>query len=621
MKKIAIFIDLLLKTKIRKIVFYKNFVKSIENLMLKKISLKFIYLFIFTAFLSAMLSFSGCSSSKKMTLAEIGNEKITLYDFEKQYLKSVGSIDSARIKTTEEKKEFLNLLIKFRLKVKDGREKGFTEIPEIKNEISDFKKKYIPEFLIDKEVVDPALKKTYDRKKYDMRTMYILINMPSTPTPEDSIKAYTKCDSIYKELKDGVDFYDVAKKYTEDQGFSVNKGDTYYITAGMVPIEFEDAIFDIKVGEYTKTPIKINNTIFIAKLTDKKKRSAGIRLSHIMLQDKRDSLNQVLDSMDTFNRIKDLKGKVNKDNFSDMAKEFSDDPGSKTKGGDIGLIDNRRRLPQDIDSLVFTLKVGQISEPVKSQFGWHLFLVTEEKEYESFEKQREQLKTDYKKSMMYKPARTKYVEKALADFNFNIEAPALTFLQGKLDSTKTFSQFNFDSIFTKQDREMLIAKYKGGELKLEDMIQYLNTNKDWAGNAALPSAIKKVIEGVAETPILNIIAEKQKIEKDEEFTELLSEYENGLISFRIDQDELFSKIKITNEEMQNYYDNNKQNYMVTDSTGSHYKPFEDVKAEISNTLQQQRFKQMESNYIEDLKKKYPVKIYDDVLEKAFKTKS
>jgi hypothetical protein len=153
------------------------------------------------------------------------------------------------------------------------------------------------------------------------------------------------------------------------------------------------------------------------------------------------------------------------------------------------------------------------------------------------------------------------------------------------------------------------------------MIQYLNTNKDWAGNAALPSAIKKVIEGVAETPILNIIAEKQKIEKDEEFTELLSEYENGLISFRIDQDELFSKIKITNEEMQNYYDNNKQNYMVTDSTGSHYKPFEDVKAEISNTLQQQRFKQMESNYIEDLKKKYPVKIYDDVLEKAFKTKS
>jgi hypothetical protein len=167
---------------------------------------------------------------------------------------------------------------------------------------------------------------------------------------------------------------------------------------------------------------------------------------------------------------------------------------------------------------------------------------------------------------------------------------------------------------------MVVAKYKDGELKLEDMVQYLNSNKDYSGNMATASSLKKVIEGTAETPILNIVASKKNIEKDDEFNELLSEYENGLISFRIDQDELFSKIKITNEEMQSYYDANKQNYQETDSTGTHYKPFDDVKAEISNTLQQQRFKEMENNYIEELKKKYPVKIYDDVLEKAFKTK-
>ncbi len=564
------------------------------------------------------LVLSGCSSSKKMVVAEIGNEKITLYDFEKQYLKTVGNVDSAKNKSMDEKKEFLNLLIKFRLKVKDGKDRGFSEIPEIKNEITEFKKKYIPEFLIDKEVVEPYIKSAYERKKYELRTSYILINIPGQGTPDDSIKAYLKCDSVYKALKDGKDFLEIARQFTEDPGFASNKGDTYYITSGMVPIEFEDAIYDLKVGDYTKQPVKINNTLFIAKLTDKKKRSAGIKLSHIMLQDKRDSLNKITDTLDAFNRIKDIKSKINKDNFAELAQTYSEDPGSKTRGGDLGLIDNRRRLPQDIDSLVFSLKVGQVSEPVKSQFGWHLFLVTEEKEFESYDKQKEQLKSEFKRGATYKSARTKYVDKIRSDYEFKLNPQGLAFLQTKFDTTKAFSQYNMDSLFSAQDRTTLLATFNGGDIKVEDMITYLNTNKDWAGTAPNASGIKNVVEGTAEAPILNLAAAKANVEKDDEFNELLSEYENGLISFRIDQDELFSKIKITNEEMAAYFEQNKQNYTVTDSTGTHPKNFEDVKAEISNKLQQDRFKDMENKYVEDLKKKYPVKINEDVLAKAFK---
>lgn len=600
---------------ISKIVVYNNFVKSIDNLMLHRKLNVLIVLFVLSGI---TLILSGCSSTKKMTVAEVGNEKITLYDFEKQYLKTVGNVDSARNKSMDERKEFLNLLIKFRLKVKDGKDRGFSEIPEIKNEISDFKKKYIPEFLIDKEVVEPNIKTAFERKKYELRTSYIMINIPATGNPDDSVKAYLKSDSVYRALKEGKDFMEVARQYTEDPGFANNRGDTYFITAGMVPIEFEDAIYDLKVGDYTKQPVKINNTLFIAKLTDKKKRSAGIKLSHIMLQDKRDSLNMVIDSLDAFNRLKDIKSKINKDNFAEMAQNYSEDPGSKSRGGDLGLIDNRRRLPQDIDSLVFSMKVGQVSEPVKSQFGWHLFLVTEEKEFEPFEKQKETLKSEFKRSPTYKTARTKFLDKIRTDYDFKTDPQGISFLQSKFDTTKAFSQFNMDSLFSAQEKTTLLATFKGGDIKVEDMVNYLNTNKDWSGTAPNASGIKNVVEGTAEASMLILAAEKAKVEKDEEFIELLTEYENGLISFRIDQDELFSKIKITNEEMQTYYDQNTQNFMTTDSTGTHPKNFDDVKAEISNKLQQDRFKDMESKYVDELKKKYPVKINEDVLGKAFK---
>jgi peptidyl-prolyl cis-trans isomerase SurA len=566
---------------------------------------------------TVIINFIGCSNPKKMTVAEIGDEKITLFDFEKQYLKTVGSVDSAKVKTMEEKKEFLNLLIKFHLKVKDGKEKGYLEVPDIKTEITDFKKKYIPEYLVDKKVVESAIKNTYERKRYDMRTSFIMVNMQLN-NPEDSIRAYKKIDSIYAELKSGKDFLEVAAKFTEDQGFNTNKGDTYYLTAGMIPPEYENAIYDLKVGDYSKEPVKISTALYIPKLTDKVKRSAGIRVSHIMIQDKRDSLNQLLDTLASFEKIKEIKSKVNKDNFSQMAMELSDDPGSKQKGGDIGLIDNRRRLPQDIDSAVFSLKVGEISEPIKSQFGWHIFTVTEIKDFESFEKQREQLKGEYKKGILYKPARMNYIAEILKQYDFKADSASVLFVKSKLtDSTLTIGQYNFDSLFAGEENQKVMATYSKGVIKLDDVVQYLSINKDLAGNAPLYSTIIKIFEGAAENPILNLEADKAGIEKDEEFSELLSEYENGLVSFRIDQEELFSKIKISNDDMLNYYESNKNNYSITDSTGTHPKIFEEVKAEISNNLQQLKFKEMEANYIEELKKKYTVKINEDVLAKSF----
>ncbi len=70
--------------------------------------------------------------------------------------------------------------------------------------------------------------------------------------------------------------------------------------------------------------------------------------------------------------------------------------------------------------------------------------------------------------------------------------------------------------------------------------------------------------------------------------------------------------------MQKYYDANIQKYSYTDSGKVKEKPFEDVKSEISNTLQQEKFKEMEKEYVDNLKKKYPVKVNETILIEAFK---
>jgi len=558
----------------------------------------------------------ACSSKKKVVLAEIGDEKLYLHDFEKEYMKTINNIDTARNKSMEEKRDFLNLLIKFRLKVKDARDRGLLESPEIQQDLREYKKNFISTFLIDKEVVEPNIKILYERKKFEIRASHILVNLSQTPSLEDSLKAYQKAEDILKRLENEP-FENVAMSMSDDKTAQQNGGDLYYFTGGMTVTEFEDAVYNLNIGEITKEPVRTMFGLHIVKLTDKKKRNDGIRASHILIQDKKDSLGNIIDSMATYNRAKEILDRIkNGEDFGALAKELSEDPGSKDKGGDLGFFD-RRRMVQSFDSAAFSLEVGEVSDIVRTPFGFHIIKLTEIKEYAPFDDQVETLKSEFKRGNMFKTAYADYLAKAREDYNFMIDPSGLKFLISKFDSTNTLSAAKLDSIFTGEDMKIVLATYKDGQVTVEDMVQYLNTNREFASNAPNTRTIVRIIEGAVDMPLLSMIAIEEDIEDDEDYIKLLTDYENGLLTFKIDQEELWSKIKITDEEMKKYYDEHQAEFTIKESGEDKVSPFENVKSSISSTLQQEKFKEMEQAYVDRLKQKYPVVIHDEVLAQAF----
>ncbi len=78
-------------------------------------------------------------------------------------------------------------------------------------------------------------------------------------------------------------------------------------------------------------------------------------------------------------KIQDLKKRAEKEDFSALATKYSDDSGSKVKGGDLGFFGKGRMVPE-FEKAAFEGKIGAISEPVKSPFGYHLIKVLEKKE-------------------------------------------------------------------------------------------------------------------------------------------------------------------------------------------------------------------------------------------------
>jgi peptidyl-prolyl cis-trans isomerase SurA len=575
------------------------------------------YVFLlFSAFLAVFTA--NCNRASK-TLVDIGNDKITLGEFEKQYLKTVGNLDSAKLKTPEERKQFLNLYINFRLKVKDARERGLLNNADIQKDVNEYRMNFTPTFLIDKEIVDQKVSDLYEKRKDEVRASHILIELPENASPQDSIAAYAKADSVIQRLKNGEDFGEVALLYSADRTVKMNRGDLYYFTAGMTVPEFEAAVYDLSKGEYTKKPVRTMFGLHIIKLTDRQPRIESVKISHILIQDKRDSTGALVDSLATYQRALECYNKAKSgEGFEALVQQYSDDGGSKPQNGDLGNVD-RRRLAQPIDSAAFLMSVGDVAGPIRSPYGWHVIKKFGEKKVGSFEKEKDNIKNEYKKTKAYKDDYAKYVETLKGKFGYKILPEGLSFFKSKIDTLKTVADYNFDSLFTPQDKEIVLASYDGGQVKIMDIIKLLIVNRDFARMQLTEQTITGMINSSAENPILNRKAKDMNFDKDDEFMANITDYENGLLVFRIDQDELWSKVKVSETDISSFYEANKSKYTKTDSTGATVnKTLEEVRAEISNDLQQQKYKDSEKAYLDALRQKYPVTIHEDVLSEAFK---
>ncbi len=208
----------------------------------------------------------------------------------------------------------------------------------------------------------------------EYRLGHILIQLPSQASRKQLKDAQNKADSLVKKLRKGADFAQSAVANSEGRN-ALKGGDLGWRKEAELPSLFAQVVPDLKKGDVSE-PIRSASGFHIIKINDKRggatKMVTQTRARHILISE-----NEIRSNKQSKELINKIYKRLKKgEDFAKLAKEFSDDPGSKVSGGDLNWVSDGQMVPA-FEKTMKASKKDQISKPFKSRFGWHVLQVTD----------------------------------------------------------------------------------------------------------------------------------------------------------------------------------------------------------------------------------------------------
>ena len=205
---------------------------------------------------------------------------------------------------------------------------------------------------------------------------HILIRVPEDVSPEKLEKLKNKAEEASKQIQSGKNFTQVSSAFSETPN-ALEGGSLGWKKASDLPTLFVDALKKIEVGLLTPI-LRSPNGFHILKLINKKGSSPPLvieqtHVRHILIK-----LSEITSENEGRQKLMGIKERLeNGIKFEDMAKQYSEDP-SATNGGDLGWINPGDTVPE-FEKTMKQLNINQISDPIKTPFGWHLIQVLEKR--------------------------------------------------------------------------------------------------------------------------------------------------------------------------------------------------------------------------------------------------
>ena len=518
------------------------------------------------------LAVLGCSSivfaqKKSKVLVTIDGEKTTVADFKRIYEKNLDAIDNEEAKDVQKN---LDLFINYKLKVKEAYDIKLDTLASYVKEMETYRDQLSAPYMQDSSYINKLVKDAYFRTKNEVKAKHILIKTPENASPKDTLDAYEKIIKIRNRIIKGEDFEAVAVETSDDpstrddarSGRPGNKGNLGYFSAFRMVYPFEDAAYTTKVGEISE-PFRTRFGYHILKVDSLRASKGEVEVAHILIDDTSIKGEEIANEV--------YKKLQNDEQFPALARQYSSDVGTKSKGGKLRPFGSGVMVSSFEDAAFGLQKEGEYSKPFKTRFGWHIVQLIKKLPIASFPDLEGELKSKVRSGDRAQLSQKAVVNKLKKKYTIkeNEEAKAI------------FEMANIKSI-SKDSLQSIILSINDKNFTQEQFVDFLKSKRD--------ISVFQVFEDFKDSEILTYY--KDNLEKLEpEFAYTLQEYKDGLLLFELMQQKIWEKSFKDTLGLKNFFEANLSNYEP--------KELDKIKGEVMNDYQNY----LEKNWIADLRRK------------------
>ena len=444
-------------------------------------------------FLSIIL-FAGAVmgfAQEDKVLMTINGDSVMLSEF--MYIYEKNNQESSLEKKSMQ--EYLDLFINFKLKVTEAIAQGVDTTEAFKKELAGYRAQATPKYLQDQEAIDSLVVMSYNRKANVRRAAHIAIQCPADADSATVAAATAKIELARERVTTGVEkkvkkgrkwitvrepeaFADVAREMTEDPAGKENGGELGWIEVFRFVYPFEDAVYTTPVGEVThifRSPYG-----FHIALVEEERAYEEVHAAHIMKMMPRGNEATAMDAKVKIDSL--YQAVLAGEDFAQVAMAHSDDKGSAMRGGDLGWF-GRGMMVQPFENITFGMEEGAICEPFPTRFGWHFVKLYEKRGIQPLDSIRQQILNQVKRDVRFAEAEKSFIQKTRAEYNLPAEMTDA--------EVKAYADAHLEEKY--EDLRNLVREYHDGILLFDVSLREVwdKANKDTEGLAAYFKANKK----------------------------------------------------------------------------------------------------------------------------------
>ena len=498
------------------------------------------------------VSVSAVAQKKSNVLLTINDKPVYANEFKRVYKKNLDLVKDERQKTVE---GYLELFIDYNLKIAEAYEMDLHKRESYIQEFSRYEEQLSRNYIYDSTVVDEMVIEAYQRGLEEIEARHILISADYNSTPQDTLNAYYKIKEIREKALAGEDFEALARQYSTEPGASDRAGYLGYFTAFSMVYPFETAAYNTKVGEISEI-VRTQFGYHILKVLNRREKGAEISVSHILISDKNDNAR----TFDPAERIHDIKQLLEQgEDFAKLAEQYSDDKNSGVRGGRLNKFSRGRLRSMIFEDKAFELKeIGQISEPFKSEFGWHIVKLDEIHDKPTFEELKPDLEKRVKDGDRSKKVTSAISNKIKEKYGFTKGEPYADYFVEYLPVEVYTRQFRYDSVAPIADKTLFTIGEK--RYSFEDFARFIESRQKLFVNYRSNYAIVMAAYDQFEEHSLKAYYRSQLELVNEDYATTISEYRNGLLIFDLMSENIWTKAKEDSVGLEAYYQMTKQQY-------------------------------------------------------------